>query len=190
MGSPLGSHTNEKSFQRWLDHELEVMVNVHKVRIQYEKQSQVQATLAEEITKFKQKAIYGELSPPRGKNGHSQVSNMPPNTRLAMLASLDDLVSMSSNALVAMASQISEAEEREQAFTSRGQWNQLRSMGDDKNLLQYMFNVVARRCKMPTEEQKNRDEVMEERQFQLEESSNIGLRAVEESLDQRPILPP
>lgn len=32
---------NEKSLQRWLDHELEVMVNIHEVRCEYEKQSQV-----------------------------------------------------------------------------------------------------------------------------------------------------
>lgn len=68
---------------------------------------------------------------------------MSPNARSAMLASLENMVSMSSNALVAMASQLSEAEERERAFTSRGRWNQLRSMGDAKNLLQYMFNVAA-----------------------------------------------
>ncbi|KAK2970653.1 hypothetical protein RJ640_012241 [Escallonia rubra] len=46
-----------------------------------------------------------------------------------------------------MASQLSEAEERERAFTSRGRWNQLLSMADAKNLLQYMFNSVAEaRC--------------------------------------------
>lgn len=32
---------NEKSLQRWLDHELEVMVHIHEVRYEYEKQSQV-----------------------------------------------------------------------------------------------------------------------------------------------------
>lgn len=37
----LNLQTNEKSLQRWLDHELEVMVNVHEVRFEYEKQSQV-----------------------------------------------------------------------------------------------------------------------------------------------------
>lgn len=42
-----------------------------------------------------------------------------------------------------MASQLSEAEERERAFTNRGRWNQLRSMGEAKNLLQYMFNSVG-----------------------------------------------
>lgn len=32
---------SEKSLQRWIDQELEVMVNVHEVRSEYEKQSQV-----------------------------------------------------------------------------------------------------------------------------------------------------
>lgn len=37
----LNHQSNEKSLQRWLDHELEVMVNVHEVRHEYEKQSHV-----------------------------------------------------------------------------------------------------------------------------------------------------
>jgi hypothetical protein len=32
---------NEKALQRWLDQELEVMVHVHEVRNEYEKQSQL-----------------------------------------------------------------------------------------------------------------------------------------------------
>ena len=69
--------------------------------------------------------------------------SMSPNARMARIASLENMLSISSNSLVAMASQLSEAEERERAFTSRGRWNQLRSMGEAKNLLQYMFNSVA-----------------------------------------------
>ncbi|RYQ90902.1 hypothetical protein Ahy_B09g096841 [Arachis hypogaea] len=42
-----------------------------------------------------------------------------------------------------MTSQLSEAKKRERAFTNRGCQNQLRSMGEAKNLLQYMFNSVA-----------------------------------------------
>ncbi|RYR25820.1 hypothetical protein Ahy_B02g059831 [Arachis hypogaea] len=53
------------------------------------------------------------------------------------------MLSISSNSLVAMTSQLSEAKKREQAFTNRGHRNQLRSMGEAKNLLQYMFNSVA-----------------------------------------------
>lgn len=46
-----------------------------------------------------------------------------------------------------MASQLSEAEERERASIGRGRWNHLRLMGDAKNLLQYMFNAAAEaRC--------------------------------------------
>lgn len=68
---------------------------------------------------------------------------MSPNARMARIASLENMLSISSNSLVAMASQLSEAEERDRAFNSRGRWNQLRSMGDAKNLLQYMFNSLG-----------------------------------------------
>lgn len=68
---------------------------------------------------------------------------MSPNARTARIASLENMLSISSNSLVAMASQLSEAEERERAFSNRGRWNQLRSMGDAKSLLQYMFNSLA-----------------------------------------------
>ncbi|XP_010652785.1 kinesin-like protein KIN-4A isoform X1 [Vitis vinifera] len=142
---------NEKSLQRWLDHELEVMVNVHEVRFEYEKQSQVRAALAEELGLLKQvdQLSLNGLSPPRGKNGHSRMSSMSPNARLARIATLENMLNISSNALVAMASQLSEAEERERAFTGRGRWNQLRSMGDAKNLLQYMFNAAGdARCQL------------------------------------------
>lgn len=150
-GSPPGSQMNEKSFQRWLEHELEVMVNVHEVRIEYEKQSLVRASLAEELTMLKQDAFSG--GSPVKEHSHPRVSDMSPNARLSMIASLENMVSMSSNALVAMASQLSEAEEREQAFTNRGRWNQLRSMADAKNLLQYMFNVAAdARCQLRDKE--------------------------------------
>jgi kinesin family protein 4/21/27 len=135
--------------QRWLDHELEVMVNVHEVRHEYEKQSHVRAALAEELAVLRQVdefAVKG-LSPPRGKNGFARASSLSPNARMARISSLENMLVISSNSLVAMASQLSEAEERERAFTNRGRWNQLRSMGEAKNLLQYMFNSLAEtRC--------------------------------------------
>ncbi|KAF6139665.1 hypothetical protein GIB67_002470 [Kingdonia uniflora] len=94
------------------------MVNVHEVRLEYEKPSQV-------------------------------VSSMSPNSKIARIASLENMPGISSNILVTMASQLSKAEEREHAFTSRGRWNQLRTMGDAKNLLQHMFSVAADvRCQL------------------------------------------
>ncbi|KAI5563836.1 hypothetical protein BDE02_14G018800 [Populus trichocarpa] len=150
-GNGANGQSNEKSLQRWLDHELEVMVNVHEVRFEYEKQSQVRAALAEELAVLKQVDDFASkgLSPPRGKNGFARASSMSPNARMARKSSLENMLSISSNSLVAMASQLSEAEERERAFTNRGRWNQLRSMGDAKNLLQYMFNSLGdARCQL------------------------------------------
>ncbi|XP_049392763.1 kinesin-like protein KIN-4A isoform X1 [Solanum stenotomum] len=150
-GHVANGQSNEKSLQRWLDHELEVMVNVHEVRHEYEKQSQVRAALGEELAVLKQVDEFASkgLSPPRGKNGFSRASSMSPNARMARIASLENMLGISSNSLVAMASQLSEAEERERAFSNRGRWNQLRSMGDAKSLLQYMFNSLAdTRCQL------------------------------------------
>ncbi|KAG6626504.1 kinesin-like protein KIN-4A isoform X2 [Carya illinoinensis] len=150
-GNGTNGQSNEKALQRWVDHELEVMVNVQEVRNEYEKQSQVRAALAEELAMLKQVDDYTSkgLSPPRGKNGFSRASSMSPNARMARISSLESMLSIASNSLVAMASQLSEAEERERAFMNRGRWNQLRSMGDAKNLLQYMFNSIAdARCQL------------------------------------------
>ncbi|XP_041003959.1 kinesin-like protein KIN-4A isoform X7 [Juglans microcarpa x Juglans regia] len=151
VGHTVIGQGNEKPLQRWLDHELEVMVNVHEVRFEYEKQSQVQAALAEELALMKQvdQFSFNGQSPPRGKNGYSRLVSMPPNARMARIASLENMLSMSSNALMAMATQLSEAKERERASIGRGRWNHLRSMGDAKNLLQYMFDAAAEaRCQL------------------------------------------
>ncbi|KAK6160661.1 hypothetical protein DH2020_004042 [Rehmannia glutinosa] len=144
-GNGTNGQTNEKSLQRWLDHELEVMVNVHEVRYEYERQTEVRAALAEELAVLRQVDEFASkgVSPPRGKNGFSRASSMSPNARMSRIASLESMLSISSNSLVAMASQLSEAEERERGVSSRGRWNQLRSMGDAKNLLQYMFNYLG-----------------------------------------------
>ncbi|KAL0325531.1 UNVERIFIED_CONTAM: Kinesin-like protein KIN-4A [Sesamum radiatum] len=150
-GNGVNAQSNDKSLQRWLDHELEVMVNVHEVRFEYEKQSEVRAALAEELAVLRQVDEFASkgVSPPRGKNGLSRASSMSPNARMARIASLESMLSISSNSLVAMASQLSEAEERERSVSSRGRWNQLRSMGDAKNLLQYMFNYLGdARCQL------------------------------------------
>lgn len=62
---------------------------------------------------------------------------------MARIASLENMLTMSSNALTSMASQLSEAGERERALFGRGHWNQLRSMAEAKNLLQHLFNAAA-----------------------------------------------
>lgn len=188
-GNGTNGQTHEKSLQRWLDHELEVMVNVHEVRHEYEKQSQVRAALGEELAVLRQvdELASKGLSPPRGKNGFSRAYSMPPNARMARISSLENMLGISSNSLVAMASQLSEAEERERAFTSRGRWNQLRSMADAKNLLQYMFNSLAdARCQLWEKEME-----MKEMEEQLKElvgllrQSELRRKEVEKELKLR-----
>ncbi|KAL1540386.1 Kinesin-like protein KIN-4A [Salvia divinorum] len=150
-GNGINGQSNEKSLQRWLAHELEVMVNVHEVRYEYEKQSEVRAALAEELAVLRQVDEFASkgVSPPRGKNGLSRASSMSPNARMSRIASLESMLSITSNSLVAMASQLSEAEERERGVISRGRWNQLRSMGEAKGLLQLMFNHLGdARCEL------------------------------------------
>ncbi|KAK4352113.1 hypothetical protein RND71_027631 [Anisodus tanguticus] len=180
--------SNEKSLQRWLDHELEVMVNVHEVRHEYEKQSQVRAALGEELAVLRQVDEFASkgMSPPRGKNGFSRASSMLPNARMARIASLENMLGISSNSLVAMASQLSEAEERERAFSNRGRWNQLRSMGDAKSLLQYMFNSLAdARCQLWEKELETKEmkEQMKEL-IGLLRQSEIRRKEVEKELKQ------
>ncbi|KAH6781081.1 P-loop containing nucleoside triphosphate hydrolases superfamily protein [Perilla frutescens var. hirtella] len=150
-GNGMNGQGNEKHLQRWIDHELEVMVNVHEVRFEYEKQSQVRAALAEELAVLRQVDEFASkgVNPSRDKNGASRLSLMSPTARMSRIASLESMLNISSNSLVAMASQLSEAEERERSISSRGRWNQLRSMGDAKNLLQYMFNYLGdTRCQL------------------------------------------
>ncbi|KAA3457453.1 kinesin-like protein FRA1 [Gossypium australe] len=148
-GHTPNGQSNEKSMQKWLDHELEVMVNVREVRFAYEKQIQVQTALTEELTLLKQVdqlSSNGEI-PQRVNKGHSRLLSMSPNARKERIASLENMLSMSSNALTEMASQLSEAEERERGSVGRGRWNQVRSINDAKNLLQYLFNTTAEsRC--------------------------------------------
>jgi kinesin family protein 4/21/27 len=75
--------------------------------------------------------------------------SMSPDAKVARIASLENMLGMSSAALKAMTSQLTEAEERERALNNRGRWNQLRSMGEAKNVLQNLFNATAEaRCSL------------------------------------------
>lgn len=72
-----------------------------------------------------------------------QAPSMSPNARKARIGVLEGLVDTSSTALVSMASQLSEAEERQRMYTGVARWQHIRSLGDAKNLLQLVFNAAA-----------------------------------------------
>ncbi|PWA42987.1 P-loop containing nucleoside triphosphate hydrolases superfamily protein isoform 3 [Artemisia annua] len=42
-----------------------------------------------------------------------------------------------------MASQLSEAEERERAFSRKGRWNRVRSLADAKTVMKNLFNLAS-----------------------------------------------
>nr|GEV22558.1 kinesin-like protein KIN-4A [Tanacetum cinerariifolium] len=121
-GNGANVHSNENSLQCWLDHEVEVMLIVLR-----------------QVEEFASKGV----SPPRGNNGFSRRHLFSSDVRSSIISSLENMLNISSNSLVSVASQLSETEERERVFSTRGRWNQIRLMADAKNLLQYMFNSLA-----------------------------------------------
>lgn len=68
---------------------------------------------------------------------------MSPGARNSRIFALENMLATSSTTLVSMASQLSEAEERERIFSGKGRWNQVRSLADAKNLMNYLFNLAS-----------------------------------------------
>ncbi|XP_017219919.1 kinesin-like protein KIN-4A isoform X2 [Daucus carota subsp. sativus] len=134
---------NDRALQVWLDHELEVMVNMHVVRFEYGKQQKLRASLAEELSLLKQTDQPSFRGISSGGEECSSLPLMSPHTRLDRISSLEKMLTTSSDALSSMASQLSEAERRGRGSNSCRRWSLLRSMGDAKKLLQHMFSVAT-----------------------------------------------
>ncbi|KNA10715.1 hypothetical protein SOVF_141490 [Spinacia oleracea] len=121
-----------------IEHELEVTVRVHEVRSQYERQMEERTKMAQEIAKLKEEAdrlkqnILSECP-----------ETMSPGARNSRIYALENMLATSSSTLVSMASQLSEAEERERVFNGRGRWNQVRSLAEAKSLMNYLFNLAS-----------------------------------------------
>ncbi|KAK7251004.1 hypothetical protein RIF29_33855 [Crotalaria pallida] len=190
-GHLLPGQVNEKSLHRWLDQEIEVMIHVHEVRAEFDKQKQVQAALEEELALLKQvDQISDGQGIPAGKNRYSRLLSMSPDVKLARIASLENMLGMSSVNLKSMASHLSEAEEKERTLSNRGRWNQLRSMGDAKNVLQYLFNATAEaRCQLweKNMELKDLKEQLNELVTLLQQSEAQRKELVKEQKPQHPV---
>ncbi|KAK4770489.1 hypothetical protein SAY87_031021 [Trapa incisa] len=131
-----------------IEHELEVTVRVHEVRSAYEHQMEERSKMAKEIARLKEEAQMQRKA---------IVSNCPqgmsPGARNSRIFALENMLSSSSGALVSMASQLSEAEECEKRFSGRGRWNQVRSLAEAKNLMNYLFNIASSsRCQLRDKE--------------------------------------
>ncbi|KAI3460070.1 hypothetical protein Pfo_016733 [Paulownia fortunei] len=127
-----------------IEHELEVTVGVHEVRSEYERQMKERAKMAEEVAKLKEEALIEKQ-----QNLSEFPQTMSPGARNSRVLALENMLATSSSTLVSMASQLSEAEERERAFSGRGRWNQVRSLAEAKNIMNFLFNLASSsRCQL------------------------------------------
>ncbi|KAK4359144.1 hypothetical protein RND71_021373 [Anisodus tanguticus] len=137
-----------------IEHELEVTVRVHEVRSEYERQMQERAKMANEVAELKLKTL------------SDCPQKMSPGARNSRIYALENMLSTSSSTLVSMASQLSEAEERERTFSGRGRWNQVRSLADAKNIMNFLFNLASSsRCQLRDREVECREKDAEIREL-------------------------
>ncbi|WOK92526.1 kinesin-like protein KIN-4C isoform X1 [Canna indica] len=168
-----------KALMQAIEHELEVMLRVHEVRSEYERQMQERAAMAKELARLKE-----ESDMLRQKMISESPHTMSPSARNSRISALDNMLKTSSTALVSMASQLSEAEERERVFSGRGRWNQVRSLGEAKNLMNHLFNLASSsRCQLRDMEVSCREKAAEITDLKDKlVKLNISKRQLEEEL--------
>lgn len=133
--------------------------------------------MAKESARLKEEAEMMKL------NNTSDVS-MSPAARSSRIFALENMLATSSTTLVSMASQLSEAEERERVFSGKGRWNQVRSLADAKNLMNFLFNLASSsRCSLREKEFICRDKDMEI--FDLKQKIVSLIRSLEQLKRQR-----
>lgn len=131
-----------------IEHELEVTVRVHEVRSEYERQMEERGKMAKEVARLKEEA---EILKRGDLRDHPET--MSPGARNSRIFALENMLAATSSTLVSMASQLSEAEERERVFSGRGRWNHVRSLADAKNIMNYLFNLASTsRCSLRDKE--------------------------------------
>uniref|UniRef100_A0A7N0UPR4 Kinesin motor domain-containing protein n=1 Tax=Kalanchoe fedtschenkoi TaxID=63787 RepID=A0A7N0UPR4_KALFE len=122
-----------------LEHELEVVVRVHEVRAEYDRQMEERARMAKEVARLKE-----EEEMLRKNNISMSPQMMSPGARNSRIFALENMLATSSSSLIAMASELSEAsEDREKVLTGKGRWNQVRTLPEAKNLLNHLFNLTS-----------------------------------------------
>ncbi|KAJ8459879.1 hypothetical protein OPV22_032805 [Ensete ventricosum] len=162
-----------------IEHELEVTLRVHEVRSEYDRQMQERAAMAKEVLRLKE-----ESEMLKRKIISESPQTMSPSARNSRILALENMLKTSSSALVSMASQLSEAEERERVFSGRGRWNQVRSLAEAKNLMNYLFNLASSsRCQLHDKELNCREKDSEITELKNKlVGLNISKRQLEEQL--------
>ncbi|XP_010254537.1 PREDICTED: kinesin-like protein KIN-4C [Nelumbo nucifera] len=170
-GNGNGPGIQEKALMQAVEHELEVTVRVHEVRSEYERQMEVRAAMAKEVAKLKEEAEFLKQ-----KNMSDCSQTMSPGARNSRIFALENMLATSSSTLVSMASQLSEAEERERVFSGRGRWNQVRSIDEAKNVMNHLFNLASSsRCQLRDKEVdcREKDDVIRELKEKVVRLTNL-----------------
>ncbi|GJZ83171.1 kinesin-like protein KIN-4C [Tanacetum coccineum] len=68
---------------------------------------------------------------------------MSPGARFSRIYVLENMLATSSSTIISMASHLSQAEERERAFSGKGRWNHVRSLADAKTVMNNLFNLAS-----------------------------------------------
>ncbi|KAL3830389.1 hypothetical protein ACJIZ3_019191 [Penstemon smallii] len=133
-----------QALRQMVEHELEVTGRVHEVRSEYERQMEERAKMAEEVARLKEEALIEKQN-----LSSASPQRMSPGARNSRIYALENMLATSSCTLVSMASQLSEAEERERAFSGRGRWHQVRSLAEAKDIMNFLFNLASSsRCQL------------------------------------------
>ncbi|XP_022773083.1 kinesin-like protein KIN-4C isoform X2 [Durio zibethinus] len=143
-----GNGPGIQAIMQTIEHELEVTVRVQEVRSEYERQMEERTRMAKEVARLKEEAEILKQSDLR-----DCPETMSPGARNSRIFALENMLAATSSTLVSMASQLSEAEERERIFSGRGRWNHVRSLADAKNIMNYLFNIASSsRCSLRDKE--------------------------------------
>ncbi|OIW16560.1 hypothetical protein TanjilG_17733 [Lupinus angustifolius] len=136
-----GNGPGIQALMQAIEHELEVTVRVHEVRLEYERQMAERAKIAEEIARLKEAEMMKQ------NNTSDGLISISPGARNSRIFALENMLETSSPTVVSMGSQLSAAEERERVFSGKGRWNQVRFLSDAKNVMNYLFNIAcSSRC--------------------------------------------
>ncbi|XP_068653718.1 kinesin-like protein KIN-4C [Aristolochia californica] len=176
IGGGNGSRPSIQALMQAIEHELEVIVRVQEVRSKYERQMEERTAMAKEVAKLKE-----ESEMLKQKAVGDWPSAMSPGARNSRIFALENMLATSSSTLVAMASQLSEAEERERLFSGKGRWNHVRSLAEAKNLMNYLFNLASSsKCQLRDRELdcREKDSIVKEQKEKVVKLSSM-LRQLE-----------
>ncbi|GJM86813.1 hypothetical protein PR202_ga02708 [Eleusine coracana subsp. coracana] len=133
-----------QALMRAIDDELEVTARAYELRSHYERQKDERHALSKEIERLKEESKHKLSDYPQA---------MSPSARSSRISALENMLASSSSAMVSMASQLSEAEERERTFNGKGRWYHVRSLPEAKNVMNYLYQLASNaRCQLQDKE--------------------------------------